>query len=48
MPHDFQAMDSERESSTEALARIRDAVLWHVDGTGSFGPGPRSLLLARS
>lgn len=47
MPHDFQAMDSERQSSTEALARIRDAVLWHVEGSGSFGPGPHSFPLAR-
>lgn len=43
MPHDFQAMDSDRRSSTEALARIRDAVLWHTAGQGAFGAGPRSV-----
>lgn len=45
MPHDFQAMDSDRRSSTEALARIRDAVLWHTASQGAFGAGPRSVVL---
>lgn len=45
MPHDFQAMDSDRQSSTEALARIRDAVLWHSAGQGAFGAGPHSVSL---
>lgn len=45
MPHDFQAMDSDRQSSTEALARISDAVRWHTLRQGAFGPGNHSVLL---
>jgi hypothetical protein len=36
MPHDFQAFDTEKQSSTEALSRIRSAVTYHVDREGSF------------
>ena len=44
MPHDFQAYDSLKPSSTEALARIRAAVMFHVDGQGSFANGPRTVV----
>lgn len=46
MPHDFQAFDSDRHSSSEALARIRDAVLAYTGATAAFQPGPRSVTLA--
>lgn len=36
MPHDFQAFDSDRPSSTEALRRIREAVAYYADGKGAF------------
>jgi epsilon-lactone hydrolase len=42
MPHDFQAFDTLRESSTQALARIRAAIEWRVDLRDSFGPGPNT------
>lgn len=40
MPHDFQAFDSLKCSSSEALERIRVAVRAHVDGVGALVPGP--------
>lgn len=46
MPHEFQAYDRLRGSSTEALARIRAAVQAAVDRRGDFGPGPNSVNLA--
>jgi epsilon-lactone hydrolase len=45
MPHDFQAMDSERQSSTEALARIRAAAISHTVPGGAFAPGPCTVSL---
>lgn len=42
MPHVFQAFDTLRPSSTEALSRIRAAVQWHADKEGDFQPGPNS------
>jgi acetyl esterase/lipase len=44
MPHDFQAFDIEKQSSTEALSRICSAVLYHVDKRGSFAQGPNTVV----
>jgi acetyl esterase/lipase len=44
MPHDFQAFDTEKQSSTEALSRIRSAVTYHVDKEGSFAKGPNTVV----
>jgi monoterpene epsilon-lactone hydrolase len=44
MPHVFQAFDTLKRSSTEALARISAAVRWHVDAGGGFQPGPNTHL----
>jgi monoterpene epsilon-lactone hydrolase len=44
MPHDFQALDTFRTSSSEALARISAAIQWHVDLRHSFGPGPNTVV----
>jgi monoterpene epsilon-lactone hydrolase len=46
MPHDFQAYDSLKQSSSEALARIRAAVLHHVDRHGNFDRGPKTVVAA--
>ena len=43
MPHDFHAFDTLKASSTQALAGIRDAVQWRVDGRGPFAPGPNTV-----
>lgn len=42
MPHDFQAFDTTKQSSTEALARISSAISCFSEGLGSFGPGPNT------
>ena len=42
MPHVFQAFDTLKPSSVEALSRIRAAVRWHVDAEGNFQPCPRT------
>jgi acetyl esterase/lipase len=42
MPHDFQAFDTDKQSSTEALSRIRSAVTCYVDKVGSFTQGPNT------
>jgi len=47
MPHDFQACDSLKSSSTEALARIHAAVVSYVDGLGSFANGHRTIVSTR-
>jgi acetyl esterase/lipase len=44
MPHDFQAFDTEKASSAEALARIRSAVACHVDKRGTFARGTNSVV----
>ena len=44
MPHDFQAFDTEQQSSTEALSRIRSAVTYHVDKVGGFAQGPNTVV----
>ncbi|MEQ8267573.1 MAG: alpha/beta hydrolase [Parvibaculum sp.] len=44
MPHEFQAFDTWTKSSTESLSRIRRAIGAHVDGDGTFGPGPNTFL----
>lgn len=43
MPHDFQAFDTVRQSSMQALARIRAAVMAHA-GCGSFGACPNTVV----
>jgi epsilon-lactone hydrolase len=44
MPHDFQAFDSLKRSSGEALNRIRAAVLAQVEGGAPLVPGPKTVV----
>ena len=48
MPHDFQAYDSLRQSSREALSRIRHALEAHAGGQAPvpFGPMPGVTVVA--
>lgn len=46
MPHDFQAFDTLKLSATQALSRIRSAILHRVDCVGQFGSGPNTILAA--
>jgi epsilon-lactone hydrolase len=44
MPHDFQAFDTEKQSSTEALSRIRSAVAYHIHKEGNFAQEPNTVV----
>ncbi|MCB0058246.1 MAG: alpha/beta hydrolase [Caldilineaceae bacterium] len=44
MPHDFQAFDTVKQSSSEALARICAAVMAFACGAGSFCEGPNTVV----
>jgi len=44
MPHDFQAFDSTRQASADALARISLAISSCAERKGQFGPGPNTTL----
>lgn len=43
MPHDFQAFDTLKASSTDALSRIRAAVHAYIDSGARFTPGPHTV-----
>jgi epsilon-lactone hydrolase len=45
MPHDFQAFDSVKQSSSEALERICSAILFYIDRKGNFTHGSNSVEL---
>lgn len=44
MPHNFQAFDSTTASSTDALARICEAIYCHVDNQTNFSGGRHTIL----
>ena len=47
MPHDFQLFDSTQTSSTEALARISEAVRFFMGETDCFSGNPRTAISHR-
>lgn len=44
MPHNFQAFDTFKASSIDALASVRAAVGWYADKQGVFAAGPNTVL----